>query len=102
MRDESKEECKYPIKERLLEFCRSVNADLDDKQVVVIRHPTGDLRARDLKMLLPETWLNDEVINAYMGLLNSTSCEETSIPKVHCFHLDHSVCCCTGGSTLRP
>ncbi|ORZ09256.1 Senp1 mutant in complex with sumo-1 [Absidia repens] len=43
---------------------------------------------KDVNKLLPETWLNDEIINFYMVLLmdRATSSTSDSLPSVHCYN----------------
>lgn len=46
-----------------------------------------DIKEEDLLRISPKQWLNDELINCYMSILNDESKNpENGYPKVHCFN----------------
>ncbi|KAJ8657795.1 hypothetical protein O0I10_006610 [Lichtheimia ornata] len=53
---------------------------------VVAKHKKAVVEYKDIAKLLPETWLNDEVINFYLGLIADRADQEDSgLPSVYCF-----------------
>jgi Ulp1 family protease len=53
---------------------------------VLIERFNQPIRADDLMTLRPGAWLNDEVINFYMNLINERSKQDSKALKVHCFN----------------
>jgi sentrin-specific protease 1 len=55
---------------------------------LVSQFKTAMVEFKDIYKLLPETWLNDEIINFYMALLMDRAATSTSdtLPSIHCFN----------------
>ncbi|CAO3600115.1 unnamed protein product [Absidia cylindrospora] len=66
-----------------------VDSVLNQRQSgLVSQFKTAMVEFKDVNKLLPETWLNDEIINFYMVLLmdRATSSRSDSLPSVHCYN----------------
>ncbi|RUP45318.1 hypothetical protein BC936DRAFT_148315 [Jimgerdemannia flammicorona] len=63
------------------------NTFLRKKSEPISEFQTATVRLEDIKTLKDGQWLNDEVINYYMILINERSkSQEGKYPKVHCFN----------------
>ncbi|ORX51294.1 cysteine proteinase, partial [Hesseltinella vesiculosa] len=56
------------------------------KPGVISQFKTAVVEYKDIQKLLPETWLNDEIINFYMLLLMERSNKSSAFPSIHCFN----------------
>jgi len=57
-----------------------------DYQKIYITINNIDIKYEDLERILPGAWLNDELINCYMAMINEESKKNPNYPKVHCFN----------------
>jgi len=58
-----------------------------DYQKIYVTINNIDIKYEDLQRILPGQWLNDELINCYMSIINDESKKkENNYPKVHCFN----------------
>lgn len=58
-----------------------------DKNKIFVSINNIDIKAEDLFRISPKQWLNDELINCYMSIINDESKKpENGYPKVHCFN----------------
>jgi sentrin-specific protease 1 len=44
-----------------------------------------DIKKEDLERIAPGQWLNDEIINCYMNIINAECKNHLEYPRVHCF-----------------
>jgi len=60
---------------------------IKDTRKIIVTISTNDLRINDFRTLLPGQWLNDEIINSYMVLLNEDCIKTNSTqPTCHFFN----------------
>jgi len=59
-----------------------------DPEEVLFKRYNADMKREHFRCLLPQTWLNDEVINQYLALLRKRSLDRETLPKCY-FHLTH-------------
>ena len=57
---------------------KALAAGPDDEKLVVHVHSGVDIARKDIRTLKSRQWLNDEVMNVYMGLLQ-VSCAATAV-----------------------
>jgi len=58
-----------------------------NREKIFITISNIDIKYEDLERILPGVWLNDELINCYMSIINDESKKiENNYPKVHCFN----------------
>eukprot|EP00124_Ichthyophonus_hoferi_P002151 Ihof_evm2s136 gene=Ihof_evmTU2s136 len=56
-----------------------------DPNEIIIQEFNQQITRGHLKLLQGQNWLNDEVINFYMAMINERSKTDPSLPQVHCF-----------------
>lgn len=85
------------VPEETLARVRAIFKTPQDQDRVLARDFNLDVSVKDLRTLRPGQWLNDQVINYWMQLLNRRSQTNDNLPKVHCFNTFFYSSLCKGG-----
>lgn len=66
---------------------RQLLYDISSKEETTINELDGFVfTKKDLDLLLNNKWLNDEIINYYLSMIQKRSEHNKDVPKVHCFN----------------
>ncbi|KAG1146077.1 hypothetical protein G6F37_004969 [Rhizopus arrhizus] len=90
--DELYEQTKIPTEKEIIEPLTEEENMLVDKVFrprqsgILSQVKNATVEYKDIYKLLPETWLNDEIINFYFELLSDRASKDSSLPSIHCFN----------------